>query len=221
MAKIVFKCLQCGRCCKNLFRDVEGALVGLGLFPDERKLFPKKLVSPQTGVGWGLSGPKHILDYQLNVSACPHLSKDNSCGIYDKRPLACQGFPLIWTGPSGTTIADPSDCTFVEEIEKKMGSLTDMLPMTPKKFRGLKEWQAIWERSRLTINSFTHHLMDVQVLWGFDLRNKEWQILRARLRKLKGARYTWARYLLLNKASHDELSIDANVTIDPSTFPTT
>lgn len=65
-------------------------MVGLGLFPDERKLFPKKLVSPQTGVGWGLSEPKHILDYQLNVSACPHLSKDNH-----KSQVNCELFKLI------------------------------------------------------------------------------------------------------------------------------
>jgi len=178
MTEIVFKCLQCGRCCKNLLREIEGTLVGLGLFPDERKLFPMELVSPQTGIGWGLTGPKHILDYQLTVSACPHLSKDNLCKIYNKRPLACQAFPLIWTGPSGTTIADPSDCTFVKEIEKRTGSVINMLPITPKKFRGPKEWHAIGEKSRLMRKSFADHLNDIQVLWGFDLGHKEWQIFR-------------------------------------------
>jgi len=137
-----------------------------------------ELVSPQTGIGWGLTGPKHILDYQLTVSACPHLSKDNLCKIYNKRPLACQAFPLIWTGPSGTTIADPSDCTFVKEIEKRTGSVINMLPITPKKFRGPKEWHAIGEKSRLMRKSFADHLNDIQVLWGFDLGHKEWQIFR-------------------------------------------
>lgn len=175
MAKIVFKCLRCGRCCRNLFKEFEGQLHGLSLFSDEKKLFPNKLVSPQTGIGWGLSGPKYVVNHQLNVNVCPHLSKDNLCRVYDKRPLACQAFPLIAMAP--WTIGD---CTVVEEIERKIGSLYNLLPITPKNFRASKEWQAIAKMNSQLIESYARaNVMDGRVLWGFDLKNKEWQILRA------------------------------------------
>ena len=95
MAKIVFKCLRCGHCCRNLLREFDGDLKGLVISPNERKLFPKKLISPRVGIGWGLMGPKHVVSYQLDANACPRLSKDNLCKIYNKRPLVCQAFPFF------------------------------------------------------------------------------------------------------------------------------
>lgn len=179
MGKIGFKCLECGHCCRNLFRKIEGALVGLSLFPDEKKLFPEKLVSPNSGIGWGLSGPKHIIDYQLNTKICPHISNRNLCKVYDKQPVNCQAFPMTWMGPAGTTIAHSDDCTFVKEFERDVGSLNNMLPMTPKNFRGHKEWHAIREIGRRITKSFMDHPIDGKVLWIYDLKTKEWQIIRA------------------------------------------
>lgn len=179
MAKIVFKCLECGCCCKNLFKEEFGILSGLTFFFDERKMFPKRLVSPATGFGWGVSGPKHIIRYQLNTNRCPYLSQDNVCNIYDRRPLICQAFPLSSMSTLGTTVVDPKDCSFLEKIEKKVGSLAKMLPMTPKKFRGPKEWQAIAKINAAHEKSITDHLIDAEVVWKFDLKNKEWQIFAA------------------------------------------
>ena len=65
MKKIVFKCLQCGRCCRNLIREENGVTSGLTFFSeDEKELFPQELVSPATGFGWGHIGPKVIVRYQ-------------------------------------------------------------------------------------------------------------------------------------------------------------
>lgn len=152
---------------------------GLYLFPNETKLFPKRLVSPSKGIGWGVTGPKHIITYQLNVDVCPHISKDNLCRIYDRRPLACQAFPLISVGAQGTTIADPNDCTFVEETEKEKGSLNNILPMTPKKFKGPEEWMAIGKIEEQVRKSTRMHRGDSRVIWDFNLNSQEWEILMA------------------------------------------
>ena len=80
----------------------------------------------------------------------------------------------------GTSIADPNDCTFIEETEKEKGSLNNILPMTPKKFKGPEEWQAIGkinEQARKSIT--TYPSIDRRVVWAFNLKNKEWQILMA------------------------------------------
>ena len=180
MAKIVFKCLQCGRCCKDLIKELEGGLSGFSFSPDEKNLFPNELISPNVGIGWGMpGGPKYVTAYQLNVGTCPNLSKGNLCSIHDKRPLTCQAFPLIPTGSGGTAIAEPDHCAFVEEVERKLGSLNSILPVTPKKFIAPKEWQAIAKINSWATKSVAAHPMDTQVLWVFDLKDKEWQIWSA------------------------------------------
>ena len=177
MSKIVFECLRCGRCCSNLFSNLSyQGLLGLSLAPEEKKRFPKKLVSPQIGIGLGSSGPKHVISYQLNVNTCPHLFKTNLCKVYDKRPLSCQAFPLISGGPFGTTIADPNDCTFIKEIEKEVGSLNSVLPMTPNKLKAPEEWAAIEKINSKLAKFFTEHVIKAKVLWTYDLKSKEWQI---------------------------------------------
>lgn len=180
MTKIVFKCLQCGRCCRNLLKEdkIDGLLYGLALSLEETKLFPKEAASSQIGIGLGYSGPKFVIQYQLNLNVCPHISKNNLCKTHDSRPLACQAFPLISLGPIGTTIAAPEDCTFVAQIERKIGSLNGV-PMTPKKFRAPKEWQAISKINKRLMKSFSDHIADARFLWGFDLKSREWQITRA------------------------------------------
>jgi len=180
MAKIDFKCLQCGRCCKHLLVETEYGLAGLSLFPEEKNLFPSELISPNVGIGWGIpSGPKHVTTYQLNVSGCPHLSKGNLCDIHNKRPLVCQAFPLRLRERREAHIANSSQCTFIEEVEGKIGSLNRILPMTSKEFIAPKEWRVINEIRNLIDSSIIDHPMDARVLWVFDLKNREWQIATA------------------------------------------
>ena len=181
MVKIIFKCLRCGRCCRQLLVDmtfIEGGLSGLSLSITESKLFPKKFISPQTGIGLERSGPKHVLSYQLNVNVCPYISEDNLCKIYSSRPLACQAFSLRSLGLFGTTLADPADCSFVEQAEKKFGSLTG-IRMTPENFKAPEEWKAVAEMNKRIMKSYLDHFEDARILWFFDLKSKEWQISRA------------------------------------------
>jgi len=176
--KITFKCLRCGRCCKNLLKNVGGILLGLGLMPQERKFFPTELVSPQAGIGLAENDPtkpKHVLTYQLNVKYCPHLS-ENGCKIYENRPLSCRGFPLISMGNYGTTIAEPSDCLFVERVEAKIGSLNALLPLTPKRFRAPSEWMAIRKWNRDFVVLLKRHIDDARTFWNYDLKTGKWQI---------------------------------------------
>jgi len=180
MTKIIFKCLNCGRCCKNLFRKEHGVTSGLALLSErEKDQFPQKLVSPNIGFGWGHTGPKIVVSYQLNTKTCPYLTEDNLCEIYNERPLSCQAFPLISVGHFGTAIAEAKDCLFVEKIESKIGSMNKILPMTPKKFRAPLAWQAIEKINAAISKSMMDNLLDARVMWSFDLKNKEWQIVEA------------------------------------------
>ncbi len=178
MAIVRFKCLKCAQCCRNLFKDYNGITQGLGLSLEEINLFSDNLILPQAGIGWGISGPKHITGYQLNVNTCPHLSENKSCRIHEKRPAVCRAFPLISAGID-TLVADSDDCTFVREIEKKIGLLDNIFPLTQKKFEAPNEWQAISTINTQLMNPIINHPNDAQVLWLFDLKTKEWQISQA------------------------------------------
>jgi Fe-S-cluster containining protein len=173
MEKIIFNCLKCGFCCRNLLKEVSGKTYGLALFPEEIQLFPKKLTSPLCGLG-DLLEPKYIVNYQLNVAECPHILTDNLCKIHEKRPLSCCSFPLISLGFHGTTVADAESCTFIEKVEKKAGPLE--LILTPEKFQAKEEWEAIEKSNERLVEIFTHYLPENHVLWFFDLKTKKWHI---------------------------------------------
>jgi Fe-S-cluster containining protein len=77
-------CMSCGNCCKTtspIFyqKDID-------------RLSKHFKIKPGTFVEKYL----HIdsdKDYVLNSSPCAFLSPDNSCSVYDVRPLACQTYP--------------------------------------------------------------------------------------------------------------------------------
>lgn len=91
---LVFRCLRCGRCCKDLLAEDKGVLRGLTLMPDERRLFPESKVKPAVGLG---RDPKErsfeVIAYQLTEDTCPHLN-GNLCEIYADRPSSCRQFPF-------------------------------------------------------------------------------------------------------------------------------
>jgi Fe-S-cluster containining protein len=97
-----FNCKKCGFCCRTLLEYENNLLMGMVLFEEERKLFNEKDVIPQRSIG--NDQPSEILSYQLRLAVCPHISKENKCLIYDKRPLACKAFPI--TSTIGKNIAD-------------------------------------------------------------------------------------------------------------------
>lgn len=172
--QIEFDCLECGHCCRNLLKKVEGKIVGLSLSPSEAKLFPRELLIPEMGAGRKSSRkPKTILSYRLNSEVCPHLSDNNRCKIYERRPLTCQAFPLITMGPIGTTVADADGCKFVEKFEKKYGTMEQYFPLIPENFKAKQEWDAVQRINRRIMSGFKK-LRKRDVLFRYDMKNKKW-----------------------------------------------
>jgi Fe-S-cluster containining protein len=92
--ELVFRCLRCGRCCKDLLAEDRGVLRGLTLMPDERQLFPESKVRPAVGVGKRPSGRGfEVIAYQLTEDTCPRLN-GNICDVYTERPSSCRQFPF-------------------------------------------------------------------------------------------------------------------------------
>jgi len=77
-------CLTCANCCKTtspIFRDADIRRISKHLRLKESKLIQDLLVMDDEG------------DYVLRKSPCGFLSDDNTCSIYDVRPLACREYP--------------------------------------------------------------------------------------------------------------------------------
>jgi Fe-S-cluster containining protein len=77
-------CLTCANCCKTtspIFRDADIRRISKHLRIKESKLIQDLLIMDDEG------------DYVLKKSPCNFLSSDNTCSIYDVRPLACREYP--------------------------------------------------------------------------------------------------------------------------------
>ena len=77
-------CLTCANCCKTtspIFRDADIRRISKHLSLKESKLIQDLLVMDDEG------------DYVLRKSPCGFLSDDNTCSIYEVRPLACREYP--------------------------------------------------------------------------------------------------------------------------------
>ena len=100
--KIEFECLRCAECCRILHVKTDlgtgkWVTVGLFLLPHERSLFLASQIRPLYGAGLkGKSRPRPevIFAYQIVQNTCPHLTDENLCAIYPRRPIACRAFPL-------------------------------------------------------------------------------------------------------------------------------
>ncbi len=83
----VFKkmaCLSCANCCKTtspVFRDVD------------IKRISKKLRMPIGKFTETYLRMDEENDYVLKTSPCAFLNDDNTCSIYEDRPLACREYP--------------------------------------------------------------------------------------------------------------------------------
>lgn len=153
------------------------SLQGLSLFQHETKLFPKELVLPSQGIGLNKDGtsPKHIIQYQLNVETCPHLSSTNKCRIYEKRPLMCRSFPLKSSDEWGLTATIRVNCRSFKEIQEQIDEPLNFL-FTESNFQAPREWKALQKRMELIDQMWTEHLLDTRFFWAFDLRSKQWVI---------------------------------------------
>jgi Fe-S-cluster containining protein len=77
-------CLSCANCCKTtspIFRDADIRRISRHLRIKEGKFISDYLRMDEEQ------------DYVLKSSPCSFLEKDNSCSIYDVRPLACREYP--------------------------------------------------------------------------------------------------------------------------------
>ena len=77
-------CLSCANCCKTtspIFRDADIRRISKHLRVKEGKFISDYLRMDEEQ------------DYVLKSSPCSFLEKDNSCSIYDVRPLACREYP--------------------------------------------------------------------------------------------------------------------------------
>ncbi|MES2587435.1 MAG: YkgJ family cysteine cluster protein [Bacteroidota bacterium] len=83
----VFKkidCLSCANCCKTtspIFRDVDIKRIAKRLKMSEKSFISENLRIDEDK------------DYVLKSSPCLFLNDDNTCRIYEDRPLACREYP--------------------------------------------------------------------------------------------------------------------------------
>jgi len=171
---IRFDCLKCGRCCHMLINENNGIQKGLELTKDEVKMFPAKMVSPSFGRGKTLDSIYVITRYQLNVEKCPFIKKDNTCKIYEKRPISCRRFPLMFSSDAHIcNIAIGINCKFIEKIEEHLGYELNYL-FTPEKFIAKKCWQALETEIRLKENSYIDAKLDNMDIFSYDLKTNKW-----------------------------------------------
>ena len=77
-------CLSCANCCKTtspIFRDADIRRISKHLRIKEGKFISDYLRMDEDQ------------DYVLKSSPCSFLDNDNTCSIYDVRPLACREYP--------------------------------------------------------------------------------------------------------------------------------
>lgn len=77
-------CLDCANCCKTtspIFRDVDIKRIAKQLKTKEAQFIDQYLRMDEES------------DYVLKSSPCSFLNEDNTCSIYEFRPLACAEYP--------------------------------------------------------------------------------------------------------------------------------
>lgn len=77
-------CLACANCCKTtspIFRDIDIKRLAKRLRMSEKEFVSANLRLDEDG------------DYVLKSSPCLFLEEDNTCRVYEDRPLACREYP--------------------------------------------------------------------------------------------------------------------------------
>lgn len=159
--KIKFECLKCGECCRNLHIKVEKiGTIGLFLLPNELGLFPAETVVPLYGAGLkGKSRPRPevIYAYQILQNVCPHLTEENLCDVYDRRPLACRAFPL-------EIALLNTQCTWVNQHFKENNS-------TPRSQLDLGDIPKYHDMLFKHIGSYAKRYF---YMWAWNLKTRKW-----------------------------------------------
>jgi Fe-S-cluster containining protein len=79
-----FDCLSCANCCKSIpprLRDADIRRIAAHLHMKPSAFAEKYIRTDDDG------------DYVFNSTPCPFLEADNTCRIYEHRPLACAEYP--------------------------------------------------------------------------------------------------------------------------------
>ena len=108
-------CLACANCCKTtspIFRDVDIKRIA-SLFKITSADFIEKYLNLDEED-----------DYVLKSSPCTFLNDDNTCSIYENRPLACREYPhtnrkkmhQILHLTKKNTLICPAVCRILDEI---------------------------------------------------------------------------------------------------------
>ncbi|MFK8044728.1 MAG: YkgJ family cysteine cluster protein [Crocinitomicaceae bacterium] len=110
-------CLDCANCCKTtspIFRDA-----------DIKRLSKHLRMKPVEFINSFLYMDKDH-DYVLKTAPCSFLNNDNTCSVYDHRPLACREYPhtdrknmyqVLELAKKNTDIC-PAVCKIVERLVK-------------------------------------------------------------------------------------------------------
>jgi hypothetical protein len=107
----------------------------------------------------GIAKPEKIIQCQLNVDDCPHISEKNECRIYAKRPLMCRAFPYesgtvsVKCPVIGSRIGANEQCEV--EVSTTEGEASEKLNMH-------------------LLNRFQRLSKKGQKLWEFDLKTRRW-----------------------------------------------
>lgn len=141
-----FKCLKCGNCCKTLVGSERKLIdyeppcfIGEGVSPIialaiptlnimdwEKDLFPKDVVVPNLIVYDLISNRTIVINYTLNTESCPLVKEDNTCSVYENRPLQCKSFPNPYRF-SGEGLKTPSNAFGLCKGEMPLESLSIMM----------------------------------------------------------------------------------------------
>jgi len=164
-----FECLKCGYCCRNLRVDMGEWTLGLLLLPDEIKHFPEDKIVPMWAIGLkGRSRPRPatIGVFQLDSKSCVHLTKENTCRIYDKRPVICHAHPLSLTIEQNLVVSASvnGSCKGAEEIPSnthiKLGDYfsDDII------------------KASVTTSAYLERMFrESGMIWLFDLGSRKWK----------------------------------------------
>jgi len=160
--ELVFRCLRCGRCCKDLLAEDRGVLRGLTLMPDERRLFPESKVRPAVGLGRSPSESGfEVIAYQLTEDTCSHL-KGNLCEIYLERPSSCRQFPFsLRLGTGGELLMGfDLNCPSIQEL---LGDLAEPCVRFEER-----------EHAERLLRVEIEAMKNPERAWYFDLGGEKW-----------------------------------------------
>jgi Fe-S-cluster containining protein len=157
----LFKCLECGICCRDIFDERGGEKRGLTLTLQEARLFPEDLIAPLAA--FGFQQPETIFLYQLKIKDCPLISQ-NKCTIYEKRPLVCRAFPLSQGGYSTKCRRFRFAKDFPENFVK---IVIDW---------GKTQIEAEKDLDAYIIRSFKKYFIKGIASWSLDLATDKWKL---------------------------------------------